>query len=206
MCNSERGYFSADVFDLCVWVPGEYVTSGWRMTLITGWPVSGAGLDCSNARVATDSMTATEHLGLQNGSLLRPVVRLCSLLRPVVLLNPLQRPVVRLGSLLRRVVLLNPILRPVVRPAGYCAQWSTSDRYCHQWSTSDHYCPQWPTSASWKTTNIINIIISFWQATLRPKRSSRAKKEGTIQYGYGKWGTYARVFSQTLVNGTARMK
>ena len=27
------------------------------------------------------------------------------------------------------------------------------------------------------------------------------KKEGTIQYGYRKWGTHARVFSQTLAHG-----
>ena len=32
------------------------------------------------------------------------------------------------------------------------------------------------------------------------------KKEGTIQYGYRKWVTHARVFSQTLRMGTARMK
>ena len=31
------------------------------------------------------------------------------------------------------------------------------------------------------------------------------EKEGTMQYGYKKWGTHAIVFSQTLRMGTARM-
>ena len=30
------------------------------------------------------------------------------------------------------------------------------------------------------------------------------KKEGTIQYGYRKWGTHARVFSQTLTHGNSK--
>ena len=33
--------------------------------------------------------------------------------------------------------------------------------------------------------------------------SSRKKKQGTIQYGYKKWGTRARVFSQTLAHGNS---
>ena len=31
-----------------------------------------------------------------------------------------------------------------------------------------------------------------------------AKKEGTIQYGYSKWGTHERVFSQTLAHGNSK--
>ena len=31
-----------------------------------------------------------------------------------------------------------------------------------------------------------------------------AKEEGTIQYGYRKWGTHARAFSQTLVHGNSK--
>ena len=60
------------------------------------------------------------------------------------------------------------------------------------------------------------IRFMFWVTTinLTDKSSSRIclialrfqlfiafterKKEGTIQYGYRKWGTHARVFSQTL--------
>ena len=31
-----------------------------------------------------------------------------------------------------------------------------------------------------------------------------AKEEGTIQYGYRKWGTHARMFSQTLAHGNSK--
>ena len=48
---------------------------------------------------------------------------------------------------------------------------------------------------------VIIITVSFWQAILRPFRSFRfAKIEGTIQYGYRKHGTHARVFSQMLAH------
>ena len=58
-----------------------------------------------------------------------------------------------------------------------------------------------------KRSNCVNniiIIVRFCQATLRPKRSRSAIKEGTIQYGCRKWGTDARVFSQTLVDGNRK--
>ena len=51
----------------------------------------------------------------------------------------------------------------------------------------------------------IVIMVSIWQETLRPFQSCRfAKKEGSIQYGYRKWGTNARVFSQTLAHGNSK--
>ena len=51
---------------------------------------------------------------------------------------------------------------------------------------------------------IFTIIVSFWQETLRPKRSRFAKRGGTIQYGYTKLGTHARVFIQTLTPGNIK--
>ena len=36
--------------------------------------------------------------------------------------------------------------------------------------------------------------------------SCTVEKKSTIQYGYRKWGTHGRVFSQTLAKGTTRMK
>ena len=52
---------------------------------------------------------------------------------------------------------------------------------------------------------IIIIIVSFWQTTPRPFRSCLfAKNEGTIQYGYRKKGTHARVFLETLAHGNRK--
>ena len=68
-------------------------------------------------------------------------------------------------------------------------------------------CPRSPTNESGSIIIIIiNIIrVWFWQATLRLFRSSRfAKEEGTIQYGYSKLETHARVFSQTLGHGNSK--
>ena len=53
------------------------------------------------------------------------------------------------------------------------------------------------------------IIIVFCIISL-PNRNNidprRAKKASSIQYGYRKWGTHARVFIKRLAHGTARMK
>ena len=53
----------------------------------------------------------------------------------------------------------------------------------------------------------LNIIIStsFWQAKLRPKQGLLENKS-FIQYGYRKCETRVLVFSQSLGNGSSRMK
>ena len=57
----------------------------------------------------------------------------------------------------------------------------------------------------WWREKVMVYYYLFWQATHRPFRSCRfATKKGTIQYGYIKWRTHARVFSQTLAHGTAK--
>ena len=45
------------------------------------------------------------------------------------------------------------------------------------------------------------IIVSFWQAETS---SCFAKKASTIQYGYRKWETHARVFCHTLEHGNSK--
>ena len=49
-------------------------------------------------------------------------------------------------------------------------------------------------------------MIRFSQSKLLPKQGlfHLEKKEDTIQYGYRKWGTHARVFSKTLVHGNSK--
>ena len=48
------------------------------------------------------------------------------------------------------------------------------------------------------------IIIDYFligEASAKAKLFRLAKRESTIQYGYRKCGTHARVFSQSLVSG-----
>ena len=53
---------------------------------------------------------------------------------------------------------------------------------------------------------VVVVVVGFDNSALFPiiHCLHRAKKEGTIQYGYRKWGTHARVFSQTLAHGNSK--
>ena len=50
------------------------------------------------------------------------------------------------------------------------------------------------------------IVISFWRANLQPKQelSRFTKKSSTIEYGYRKCDTHARVFTETRAHRNSK--
>ena len=70
------------------------------------------------------------------------------------------------------------------------------------WNSCTSVVPKlaWNNENETRRENLDIIIVSFWQATLRPSRSCRfAKKEGTIQHGYRNGELmHASIFPNTL--------
>ena len=78
---------------------------------------------------------------------------------------------------------------------------------CHSaWLEMQNSCMiVFPNLVHGNSKNKLVSLIRFWKATLGPKRTiSPHDKRRQLQHGCRKWGTHARVFSQTLMHGNSK--